>query len=695
MTPWSHLPMLRLLLPLVAGVSLFVHLKYTINPVQGVLGTSAMLLILILTHSLFQLSYRYRYTWGVVLMGLYILSGYLLAQNYYQINHKRHFSHQSEHYTLMRVQLTEPVCEKPRSYQAIARVTHLISPGAAVKVKGRIIIYFEKDSKATSLKYGDILLIDNGYTPLKKPPNPHMFDYSRYMQWKNVFHQRFCNTHQWMHTGDNNGNPLKAASLRFRDKAYAILQQNNIRDKEYAVACALLLGQRHNMDEEMLQDFSAAGAMHILCVSGLHVGIVYLTLSSLFSFFSFRRKGKLFKTILILAFIWLYAAITGFSPSVLRAATMFSVLAIGENFRRSVNTWNTLAASAVLLILLDPFIIMQVGFQLSYLAVAGIISIQPYLYRKVYFKNYFVTNAWAIITVSMAAQLATAPLTIYYFHQFPNYFLLTNLIVLPLTAIIIKGALLLMLVSPFSILGGIIGNVLSFLLMIMHSTVSHIEQLWGSVTTGLVLQPHEAILMLIIISSATFFIINNARNYLWLSLVAIAILTFSINKRQIKNDYRRQLVVYHVPGATAIDILHRGVCYYYHRGNLTSQHLKYNISPHRLWSGVSSHSDLNKSRQKLPFFYHKGFIGTCDTLFRIIDRDTKLLATYPVPAPHIIISGNPRVHMKDVVECFHPNLVIIDASNTVYNCKRWQQQCDSLNIKCWNISSQGAFMAEL
>ena len=214
---------------------------------------------------------------------------------------------------------------------------------------------------------------------------------------------------------------------------------NGVEGKQLKVASALLLGYRENLDKELVKSYASAGAMHVLAVSGLHVGILYLLLTRIFSFLKKVKKvknGKFILTILIVSFLWFYAIMTGLSASVMRATTMFSFIVIGnELLNRKTSIYNTLAVSAIILMIINPFIVYQVGFQLSYVAVVGIVYLQPKLNRLFYSRYKLVRGVWAITCVSLAAQIATFPLSLHYFHQFSTYFFISNLIVIPASSL--------------------------------------------------------------------------------------------------------------------------------------------------------------------------------------------------------------------------------------------------------------------
>ena len=204
-------------------------------------------------------------------------------------------------------------------------------------------------------------------------------------------------------------------------------KENKLEGKEYAVVSALVAGYTDDLDIETMKAFADTGTLHVLSVSGMHVGIIYYVLNLLLLFLSKHRYGNILRVLILLSFLWLYSMITGMSAAVMRSAAMLSFIIVGKSFNRYVNTYNIIAASIFFLLIMNPFTLMDVGFQLSYISVIGIIWLQPHIYSIFDFNTKWKDEIWKVVSVSIAAQIATFPLGIFYFHQFPNYFLPSNL----------------------------------------------------------------------------------------------------------------------------------------------------------------------------------------------------------------------------------------------------------------------------
>ncbi|NJO90405.1 MAG: ComEC/Rec2 family competence protein, partial [Chloroflexia bacterium] len=241
-----------------------------------------------------------------------------------------------------------------------------------------------------------------------------------------------------------------------RSSILSVYQSSGIQGDEFAILAALTLGVKDYLSDEIVEAYSDSGAMHVLAVSGLHVGILMAMLNMIFSFFWKRKKLLVLKSIIILVFLWLFALITGLAPSVTRSALMFSFFILSKNSGKRPSSYNSLAAAAFIILLFNPNALFHVGFQLSFLAVISILLFQQKLYRTIDIKNKYLDYFWQLTTVSLAAQIGTTPISIFYFHQFPIYALLTNIIVIPAAAIILNAVILLLIANFYAPLAKII-----------------------------------------------------------------------------------------------------------------------------------------------------------------------------------------------------------------------------------------------
>lgn len=299
-------------------------------------------------------------------------------------------------------------------------------------VSGKILLYLPPDEQAAKLKTGDRIVFTGVPQLLQPPLNPGVFDFREYCHHQGIYHQLFLReSSQWRYAGST-GTSLTARAESWR-RAWFHTFQNHLTGDRLAVAAALVLGKRDLITDDVRSAYTETGAVHVLAVSGLHVGIIFLILRFLLVRLlklDRTRKGRIVVAFLSVLCVWLFALVSGLSPSVQRAALMFSILALGGIFARKNHVFNTLAAAAIVMLVVTPGQLFQVGFQLSFTAIIGIVAFTGFFDRLVYWPLKILRGAWSAMAASTGAQLGTLPLSLLYFKQFPTYFLLSGTIVI-------------------------------------------------------------------------------------------------------------------------------------------------------------------------------------------------------------------------------------------------------------------------
>ena len=353
---------------------------------------------------------------------------------------------QTEYYT---VAIDSKPVSKKNSKRVEATLLSYQSDDSLISCNEKIILYF-KDSVAYDL--GDKVLIAGKFNLIQKVKNPYAFDYQQYLARQGVFLDAFvpAGNHKLVSYSDFS---LRYLSIRMGDHLDAIISSSILADREQKFVKAMILGRRDEIDPEMAEAYSLTGTTHILAVSGLHVGIIFFLASFIFRALK-RKNTKLLYYILVLCSIWLFAIITGLSPSVKRASIMITIVLIGQFMNRENSVINSLLISAFLLLLLSPNLLFSVSFQLSYAAVFGIVLMYDRIYNLIKVPNFILDFFWKITAISLSVQLLTFPITIYYFHQFPLLFPITNLIAIPTAMFILYWSILLLLVSPSTFTNG-------------------------------------------------------------------------------------------------------------------------------------------------------------------------------------------------------------------------------------------------
>ena len=327
--------------------------------------------------------------------------------------------------------------EKEKSVSCLVEISWVNQATKNYKTQGKAQVYLSKDSASLSLHYGDYIIIKGQLNEIAASSNPFQFDFKRYYAATNIYHNGYFTSERWRATGGNKVNPIYALGYTWQRALQKIFNHYFTDESVRGVAEAIVFGYKDELNDDWLEAFSKTGTIHVLAVSGLHVGIIYTLLSYLLMLGSSKGRSRVIKSIVILLSLFLYCLVTGFSPSVSRAAIMFATVIVAKAFQRKTNLYNTLSFACFILLLLNPLNIYNVGFQFSFLAVIGIVLYTDYFKRIWRSSTKIGDKVMTLLCVSLAAQLTTFPLGLYYFHQFPNYFILSNLLVIPCISIVL------------------------------------------------------------------------------------------------------------------------------------------------------------------------------------------------------------------------------------------------------------------
>lgn len=461
----------------------------------------------------------------------------------------------TENFNSFMIEVLEIPKEKPNSVQIIAKIK-AVKEGEDkwISTSGNILLYFQKDSTSKKILQGDEIVISSTLQNIQAPQNPGQFNYKQYLSFNQIYQQGFVGQTDWKILSTGHFSLISFAS-GIRDHLLQTLKTFGLSNDELAVASALILGYKDDLDSELKHSYSSAGATHVLAVSGLHVGIIFIALSFILGIFDKNEKLIFIRLSILLFILWAYATITGLSPSVVRAATMFSFVAVGKAFKRDSNIYNTLAGSALVLLIINPYLIMEVGFQLSYLAVLGIVYFQKIIYKTINVNHKIGDYIWTITSVSIAAQLTTFPLGLLYFHQFPTYFFISNLVVIPAAMIIIALGLGLFITAWIPPVASLFGLTLTGVIFVMNWVVKSIDKLPVSLIEGISISVLECwliytILVLIILARET-------RKLRFLNLAMIGCITMLVidHMEDFQNKMNREIIFYSIKDEPNINFI--------------------------------------------------------------------------------------------------------------------------------------------
>ena len=697
---WNRYPIARILLPFLSGICvvLFFDLKFLFPFYIFLILVLAILAVVLFFQK--KLSYRMRWITGVVITVFFLLAGYQLTALKNNSNNNFFFGkfNTDENYIL--VSLTEPVQVKEKICKCVVEVKAVNDSIQWLRTSGKAVLYIEKDTFSENLNYGDEVLLKCSLKELTPPLNPGEFNYRNYLKYRTIDYNAFVKKNYWKLISSDNGNPLFSFAFNLRAKLLTILKNNGLEGNEYAVVSALLVGFTDNLDPDLIKDYQGSGAVHILSVSGLHVGIIFLVLNFLLKFLDKTKFGRFPKAFLLLLFIWFYAVLTGMSPSVLRATAMFSFVVLGNVFRQPPNIYNTLAASAMILLFFDPYMITAVGFQLSYLAVLGIVVVYPYLKKAWTPRIWLFREFWSLIAVSLAAQLITFPLCLFYFHQFPNYFLLTNIVAVPLSGLVIYIGIAVLLLSFFPWLAFMLSKALIFSLKLLNGSISFIEGLPYSVSRSIPIDFVGMLLIYIIIIAFLIFLVNQNKKALIGAMSFLFLLVAFVTVRSQQSFTQQKIVVYNINKHTAIDFISGKRTYFLCDSALAADtgkqefHIFNNRCRQRIKEVFPVMISVNNDKYFNDiFYYNSNFYAFLGRKLAIINNASYNKKNMPVD--FLIVSGTPDITVSEMLTQYKPGMLIFDASSSLKSVGKWIKECEKNSIAYYNTRQSGAWEYDL
>jgi competence protein ComEC len=695
MNPWNGIPFVRILIAQLIGILLAINIPAVADYNWFVILFS-MLFIHIAIMKI-KTSYQFRFLKGIPLILFFIIAGILLVKMHTEIQFKTHFSKtNAQHYL---IKITDSPQKKSNSVKIVGKVLAVKSKGQWQASTGNLLVYISKTKQATQLNYGDVIICNSKVMETPAPKNPGEFNYKKYLAFHQIYHQTYLSSHNWAFTGKNESNQVLKYSYKIRNYFLKTLADANLTGDEFAIGSALIFGYEDNLSNEVIGSFAATGALHVLSVSGLHVGIVFLILTFFLKFLGNSKRARITALLISLAGLWLYALISGMSPSVWRAATMFSLITLGKFYKKDISTINVIGCSAFILLCINPYMITEVGFQLSYLAVIGIVTIHPVLYALVSVKNKILDQVWTISCVSLSAQLITFPLGLLYFHQFPNYFIFSNLFVIPLSTIILYGGVLLLAVAKIPVAGFFVAKLLSFLLWLLKSTVTLFENMPYAIIDGISITSFEAILIYAIL--LTLWHYWNEKKYISLNLsllLCIIFCAFQINEK-LNQKTQEKIIFYAINKHAAVDFISGNQHVLLADSSLLSNadKMRFHIVPnlnqlgidkascYNFKEGISLKNKMINGNENYVIFKHKILLNT-------VFEDVKIKQLIYIP-DIVLINQHNLSNLKLFCQLYPNAKYICDGTISTYLYKKLVVRYKQINIR--SVLNEGAITIEV
>lgn len=624
----------------------------------------------------FQFAFKNSKWFSFFVISTSIALGFWITSFHHEPNQYNHFLHLTKEDSLFvtKIQLGERLKSSGKNNRYIGQILSINEKESC----GKVIVNFVKDKTNQTLENGTVIGLKCEFYLNRNPSNPNQFDYSKYLENQQIYAQVYTDLKS-IYSSQKFSKGIQYYGSKIRNTIIHNLEKRHFKKDELSIVIALILGQQQDISKEVLLNYQYAGAIHILSVSGLHVGFILLFIIKLLKPIPNNRKGLLIKLITTLLALWSFGIIAGLAPSVVRSVTMFSFVAIGLFLKRSVNIYHSLLVSMFLILLFRPSFLFDVGFQLSYLALFFIIWLQP-LFASIWTpKNKIINYFWEIITVSFAAQIGTLPLSIYYFHQFPGLFFVTNLIILPMLSIILAIALIVVVLAGLDYVPFFLICVLEKSIQQLNSIISWVASLEDFIFKDI---PMNLLMMLTsYLMIIAIFIWMKKANYRNLVVALTSIITFQTGSFYTKYETqtKKEFIVFNqkkgslITQRNATDVI-----------VFTSEK---NVKPLDNWS-LQSYLVGNFCRvEKIHSLYNVYHFN--NKKIALIDNSGVYLKQ---SKPDILIlTQSPKVNLKRVIEQCQPRQIVADASNYLSYKKLWKATCEKEKIPFHDTSEKGFY----
>ncbi|NAY92127.1 DUF4131 domain-containing protein [Muricauda sp. JGD-17] len=547
------------------------------------------------------------------------------------------------------------------------------------KSSGKLMLKTNSDSTAKRFNIDDEIIIYGKSQPIPLPINPHQFDYKEYLKKQGIHHQIKADLEAVVVVGQSSRTILGLAS-QVRKKIISQLKEQHFGKDELAVIQALLLGQRDDISENTYNNYKNAGAVHILAVSGLHVGILLLLLEFLLSPLKRFPNGRTLKLLLIVLLLWIYAFIAGLSPSIIRAVTMFSFFAYALYLNRPTNSFNIIALSMLFILLIKPLMLFQVGFQMSYAAVISIVWIYPKLQKFWFPENWLVRKVWQLLSVSVSAQLGVLPISLYYFHQFPSLFFVSNLIIVPFLGLILGMGVLVIFLALVNHLPNFLVQVYNTLISAMNSIIDSVAQQENFVIKEIPFDGFQMLLGYLVIVSMVLFLSRPK----WKIALVLAFGTIGLQVHAIWNQWeltnREKLLLVHKARNTVL--LHQigSGLHIYTKDTTRLNRIK---TDYMVAERITSSSFVGLRNH---YTIHGKSIYIMDSL-GIYPNTTSL--------DFLLLTQSPKINLERLLDSINPKMVLADGSNYKNYIMRWGRTCAEKEIPFHNTGEKGYYTFNL
>ncbi|WP_461532437.1 ComEC/Rec2 family competence protein [Sinomicrobium sp.] len=675
MLPWNY-NSFRLLLPLCSGI--VIGFNYAVPPGIALYIAFVLLLLLGISHYSVPISGRTDNQVFTVLafvllccIGLYRVN---VEKPQYTQNHYSHFIQGNDSLTITLINRLKPTLHNQRYTARVDEVN-------GKTTQGTILCHISLQDTLVNAITGCSYTVKGNIRSIHPPRNPHQFDYRSYLQRRLIYHQLYLDS-SGLRPLPGSENNLYSSAGTLRKSTISLLRENGVQGDVLALTQALLLGERQDIPNTLYDDYSAAGVIHILSISGLHVGILLLLLHSALFPLNYSRHSRILKFPITISILWFFAIIAGLTPSVVRATTMFSFLAFSMQLRRTPDVKNTLFASMFTLLLIKPGFLFDIGFQMSYAAVFSIVYFHPVLMSLWNPKNSVLRYLWQLAGVSFTAQLGVLPLSLYYFHQFPVLFLPINMIVVPLTGLIMSAGIAVLILASTGLLPSVFVDIYSFLVSAMNALISFAGRLDHFIFKDIYFSGNQLAVSYLVIASLLLLSVRKTRGVLLVLGSSIALLIILTAHNYLYPPQKEEFIIWHQYRKTLITRQSGATVIAYR--SLDSLPLK------KVLGDFIREERIHKidSSKLLSSYTFKN-----QSVLYINQSDIQAYLSIP-QADYLLLSQSPKINLERLLLYHRPKAVIADGDNAQYLVALWRSTCTKKKLPFHSTYEKGAYIVQ-
>ena len=676
MINFKSIPFFKILFPYLIGIICALQFGLFLNIHVFCLISFLVIFLTFLFQKFYKQTLHFKKALYIVSINVFL---FLLAyESCYLYNAKNNSSHYSQYVEPNSQRFVAVVTDIPISTEKFIKLNVQLEAIESKHIwhyaEGNTMIYIKNDS-SINLTIGDKLFLNSKFSYLSRPKNPDEFDYKTFLENKNIFHTVFANSNQIQLISNHNQVNVSLLGTTIKAHLVSVLRNSGLSQEAFSICSALLVGYDDEIDGDVMQSFSHSGTLHVLSVSGMHTAVLYGVLIFLFSLIDKYDNYKKTKFVFVMLFLWVFVLITGLSPSILRAALMLSLVLFGKTFYRQGNSYNTLLLSAFILLLYNPYLIKDVGFLLSYSAVFGIMYLYPTLQKVHVFENKILQNLWSGVLISVAATLFTLPISLYFFHQFPIWFVFSNLIIIPISMIIMGSAVLFLVFYKIAF----INQILVFVINGATNVMLWVAQLTDDSRYGYVdfisFSKLDFLFMCLVI--ALFLIIITNKQYKYVMALGIIIIVWTTSS--IYNSYKakqiQEFLVFHEKNKSTL-VLRVGNSVYGNFKELSEKDFQRHVKPYLL------------TIPDLKTINTVGNLLRCSSTI-ILNVNHLGVLQDSIQPNYIVVSNDTPIELTTNYKT--KPVIIADCSNSYKFVKKLKKQCAHLEIPFYSVKESGAF----